>query len=172
MISWRVSKYNPIYRNTKDEYENDEWTSCYEIGKIYQGKMFTVNDYMDIENTYIIALISFMKSVNVPALFVKSLEKHGDFLFDETPLIYTKSMIELYNRVHEGILLEIKYIEELCRLILREKLWCKLENDKNFFIHFGYDYYMYICSMSYSEEIINMIEGIGLFVEPLKSPYI
>ena len=81
-------------------------------------------------------------------------------------------MIELFERLHEGTVIEIRDIEHLCRLVLREQLWCKLENDNIMFIHFGYDYYMYIGCLSKSEGVINLIKKIGLFLEKFESPYL
>lgn len=173
MISWRITKYNPKYRNEKDEYQKNEWTSCYDIGKVYDGKEFTVDDYMAVEDAYIYIALSFVNGVNITTLTVKDLEKHNDKLkLHATPLIYTKEMIELFERLHEGTVLEIRDIEHLCRLVLREQLWCKLENDNIMFIHFGYDYYMYIGCLSKSEGVINLIKKIGLFIEKFESPYL
>lgn len=174
MISWRITKYNPKYRNEKDEYQKDEWTSCHDIGKLYDGKEFTVDDYMAVENAYIDTVLSFVNGVNIKTLTVKYLEKHNDnnIKFHKIPLIYTEEMIELFKRVHEGTVLEIRDIGHLCRLVLREQLWCKLENDNKMFIHFGYDYYMYIGCLSKPKRVINLIEKIGLFIEEFKSPYL
>lgn len=173
MISWRITKYNPRYRNEKGEYQKDEWTSCHDIGKLYDGKEFTVDDYMAVENAYINAVVSFLNGFNIKALTAKYLEKHNDSLvLHETPLEYTEELIELYGRLSEGDILEIRDVEHLCRLALREQLWCKLENDNKMFIHFGYDYYMYIGCLSKPEEIISLTEKNGLFLEVLESPYL
>lgn len=173
MISWRITKYNPKYRNEKDEYQKNEWTSCHDIGKLYDGKEFKVNDYMTVENAYIDTVLSFVKGVNIPTLTVKYLEKYNNSItFDENPLVYTVEMIELFKNIYEGNVLEIREIEYLCRLVLREQLWCKLESDNKMFVHFGYDYYMYIGCLSKPEGIINSIEKKGLFIEKFESPYL
>lgn len=173
MISWRITKYDPKYRNEKDEYQKGEWTSCHDIGNLYDGKEFTVNDYMAVENAYIYAALSFVKGVNITTLTVKHLEKHNDSInLDESPLVYTEEMIELFESLHEGNILEIRDIEHLCRLVLREQLWCKLESNNKMFVHFGYDYYMYIGCLSKPEGISNLIEKIGLFIEKFESPYL
>ena len=75
MISWRITKYNPKHRNEKDEYQKMEWTSCGDIGKLYDGKEFTLNDYMAVENAYIYIKLLFMKNVEITTLTVKYLEK-------------------------------------------------------------------------------------------------
>jgi hypothetical protein len=173
VISWRISKYNPKYRNKKDEYQKNEWTSCHDIGKLYDSKEFTVDDYMAVENAYINTVLSFMNGLNIKTLTAQYLEKYFDSLnCHETPLVYTEEMKELFERLHEGYILEIRDVEHLCRLVLREQLWCKLENDNKMFIHFGYDYYMYIGSLLKPKEVINLIENIGIFIEIFESPYL
>ena len=173
MISWRITKYNPKYRNNNDEYQKDEWTSCHDIGKSYEGKEFTVNDYIAIESAYVNAVLSFMNSTNSTTLTVRYLEKHNDSIkISEAPLIYTEDMIKLFERLHEGCVLEISDIKHLCRLVLREQMWCKLENDNTMFIHFGYDYYMYIgCLLKCEGIIVDLFERTGLFIEKFESPY-
>lgn len=41
------------------------------------------------------------------------------------------------------------------------------------FVHFGYDYYMYIgSSKELPQDLRNKIENLGLFVENFESPYL
>lgn len=171
MISWRITKYNPIYRDEKGVYQKDEWTSCNDIGKAYEGKEFTIRDYMAGESAYVNAVISFMKNINVNTLTVQNIEKYNNIRkLNNMPLIYSDEMIKLYERVHENSILEIEDIQDLCRLALREQIWCKLQNDNKMFVHFGYDYNMYIgCSPKLRKD--NLIEITGLFVEKFDSPY-
>jgi hypothetical protein len=61
---------------------------------------------------------------------------------------------------------------DVCRLVLREILWCKLESENGFYIHFGYDYYMYIGGPAPSENSIAYGRQQGLFVEEMESPYL
>jgi len=46
-------------------------------------------------------------------------------------------------------------LADVCRLVLREILWCKLESPNGFYIHFGYDYYMYFGSPVSSQRAID-----------------
>lgn len=172
MISWRVTKYNPKYRDEEDVYHNDEWTSCHDIGKLFNGNEFTANDYLAIENAYINAVLSFMQNINVTSFKVKCLEKYNDNIVSQnTTLVYTNEMIKLYVELHENSILGVDNIQNLCRLLLREQLWCKLENDNRMFVHFGYDYYMYIGCLLKPENITDLIQGTGLFMERIESPY-
>jgi hypothetical protein len=173
MVSWRITKYDPAYRDGQGEYQKNEWTSCYDIGKPYGGKEFTVNDYMAVENAYIDAVLLFAKGSGITTLTIRCLEKHNRNIdLGKNPLAYTEEMVELFENLREGDVLEIKDIERLCRLVLREQLWCKLESGNKMFVHFGYDYYMYIGSLSKPEGIARLVEELGLFIEEFESPYL
>lgn len=37
MQYFRITKYNPQFRNKQGEYKNEEWTSVYDIGKKFEG---------------------------------------------------------------------------------------------------------------------------------------
>ncbi len=119
MLNWRISKYNPKFRNEKSEYKKDEWTSCYDIGKVYNEKEFSVKDYMAVENSYINVLLSFLDITNTTVLIVKNLEKYNDNInINGSSLIYTEEMIKLFESIEENSVLDINYILNLSRLIL------------------------------------------------------
>lgn len=53
MKCWRITKYNPKFRNELGHYQKKEWTSVSDIGKIFEGKQLTVEEYLNTENLYI-----------------------------------------------------------------------------------------------------------------------
>ena len=62
-------------------------------------------------------------------------------------------------------------IPMIVRAILREVAWCKLEGAA-MYVHFGYDYYMYIGSKrDLTSKELCRLEKEGLFVEEFISPY-
>ncbi|MFD1169946.1 hypothetical protein [Oceanobacillus caeni] len=56
-------------------------------------------------------------------------------------------------------------------LTLRNIIWCKLGYKNQFFVHFGYDYYMYIGASRQCTKAINAVTRSGLFVEKFDTPY-
>ena len=50
----------------------------YDIGSIYSEGVFTVEQYVDVENLYVNAVIEFMNCLNINSLKVVGLEKHSD----------------------------------------------------------------------------------------------
>ena len=65
---------------------------------------------------------------------------------------------------------KLKLIPILIRLTLRNKIWCKLES-KNSYLHFGYDYYMYIGVDLPFEVVNNVCTKYNLFCEEFDSPH-
>ncbi|MNL91146.1 hypothetical protein D3C81_08760 [compost metagenome] len=169
MFSWRVTKYNPQNRDKSGRYQTDDWTSCGDIGKVHEGKIVTVEDYMRVENAYIAAILLILRVSGINNLRVKGLEKYSKKLHKDE-LSYSEDMKKLLKVIRKGQRLEGKDIENMCRLILREQIWCELSNAK-MFVHFGWDYYMYLGCMLEDKEVIKSIGKQGLYMEPMRSPY-
>ena len=151
---YRITKYDPKNRNEDGHYHVNEWTAMSDIGKNFSGNVLTKEEYLSVENNYLFALEAFLAEGNVACLNISSLEGG-----------------EKYNFV-QGQTLELRKILEIARLSLREELWCKLSLNRQAYIHFGYDYYMYIGVSRKCKKAIGSAENKGLFVEPYRSPYL
>ena len=74
---WRVTKYNPKYRNEFGHYTLiEEWTCPSEIGETINGKEFTLDEYLRVEAAYIHSVLNFMEESNVDSLRVLQLESN------------------------------------------------------------------------------------------------
>lgn len=171
-FTWRVTKYNPKYRDEKGVYLRDEWTSVSEIDRITNSHVIlTIQDYISTENRYVEAILDMMSCLNIQKLSISGLEKWGDTLdITNFPSLYSEKMRSLYDQVTNGLWLEKDQISDISRLILREKIWCKLKCDSRMYVHFGHDFYMFIGSEVMCENTINNIEKSGLYVENFISP--
>jgi len=169
MYHWRITKYNPKLRGPQGNFLGNEWTSYSDIGKFYGNKQFTREDYLVTEDAYVNAVIRFMNCLKISSLRVAALEE-----FDEETIYKDndpQETIILMNNVQIGSLINQQQVSNMCRLILREYVWAKLSHDSKMYVHFGYDYYMYIGSLLPCHETIKSIINEGLFVEKFKSPY-
>jgi hypothetical protein len=161
MKQYRITKYNPTYRNNEGHYTIDEWTSISDIGKSYDGNVFSLSQYIDVEKKYIEAITLLMICNNVDSFVISGLEKCSD----------ESDRQSMYKNIQEGDSIEISEIPHISKLILREKMWCRLEAPF-MFVHFGYDYYMYIGFTQECKYAIDKIVEMVLFVEEYKSPYL
>ena len=75
MNGWRITKYNPAFRDERGVYLKDEWTSVSDVGKSFDGVVLTFKEYREIEDNYVstalsltpllkLSLIEFCKSNN------------------------------------------------------------------------------------------------------------
>lgn len=167
---WRITKYNPIYRDCLGHYKKKEWTSYSDIGRYFDDYELTFTEYIDVENSYARAVSLFINSLNIQSLKVTNLEKNNNDLLLQEQKNLSQDMVDLYTDLKNNQIVNVNEAEKIVRMVLRELLWCKLECE-DFYVHFGYDYYMYIGSGELCNEVVGKIRNIGLFVEKFGSPY-
>lgn len=165
---WRITKYDPKKRNPQGWFIEDTWTSYSDIGSLYQGEKLIYDEYIRVENLYISAIVQFMKCLNISHLQVKGLENHGHV--NEGSSV-DKAEVVFVNTLKENDLLSLEQVKMASKLILREYFWCKLISKHKMFVHFGYDYYMYIGSRLECKDTLQKIKESGLYVENFESPY-
>ena len=169
MYTWRITKYNPLYRNSSGDYTNQEWTSYSDIGKHFGGKQFNFEDYIEIENKYISTVLQFMNCLHLQEIEIRELEKYEtDISYDEN---IDREMSNLLKNIKDKATINIAVVPHLCKLILREHLWGKLVVNSTLYIHFGYDYYMYIGSSKKCDMVLEKVSHNGLYIEECQSPY-
>ncbi|MCI5815742.1 hypothetical protein [Ruminococcus sp.] len=151
MISYRITQYNPFNR-VDGVYIADEWTSISDIGKVFGGTMLSRDAYLKTELAYIDCCVELIKNAQVSKLSIKQAEYYKENLRFPTSIF------------------SVQDIRQVITACLREQCWLKLVS-KDFFIHFGYDYYMYIGTVLSSELVAEIVERHGLFCEEHPSPY-
>jgi len=166
--NWRITKYNPAFRNEKGTYLREEWTS---VSDIVAG-MVSIRDYRRVEEAYIQSLAEIMNDSKVNALQIFELEKNGPLdVMDALKPLYSKEHQRIYNDVTSGSFVMGENLNFVLELLLRENLWCKLMYSDKMYAHFGFDYYMYVGSHRECTRAINTIKSMDLFVENYCSPY-
>lgn len=195
MYKWRITKYNPCYRDIDGTYLRNEWTDFSDIGKVFDNNQLTKEEYFYIENLYVESAISFMICLDLAELQVNGLEHNlllieSFYYYDnqgnknildedlkkscEQRFIeqssayseyYTKEIVDLFYNIREGQWLNISELKSVIKLILRNHFWCKFAYIPRMSLEFGWDYYMYIVSDLDCSEVIRKIEDAGLFVE-------
>ncbi len=149
---YRITKYNPIYR-VNGAYNKDEWTSMYDVGRTYDGKVFTFEEYLRVEKAYLDVIEQVMNELGIKTIEVRQGER-------------------IFSALNNSAFHSREEVLMIARGVLREDFWCKLEA-KDFFIHFGYDYYMYIGADIEEEKMSKIARKNGLFAELIEgSPYL
>ncbi|HQP37684.1 MAG TPA: hypothetical protein PLI95_21015 [Polyangiaceae bacterium] len=168
VAGFRVTKYDPDRRLPNGTYSRDEWTSVSDIGRAYGGQVFNCADYLRVETSYVLAVQRFLDAAHVGALRVSDLQVN-EIGVGRNPCELVGEVREHIASVVDGAEVRGKDLEWIIRLALREVLWCRLKGEQGFYVHFGYDYYMYVGS----EALVAVPPQIpaGVFVEACESPY-
>ena len=154
MIEYRVTKYNPALRDASGAYLVDDWTLVKDIGRAFGGVVLTEGEYRRVEQAYINSAICFLRAGGLNSLTAEGIENPKGLALD----------------FGEGSVLSLEEVGDVIRQILREEFWCRLECQGGF-LHFGWDYYMYIGVPHRCPEAELLAEGLGLFPEEFPSPY-
>ncbi len=161
MISYkyRITKYNPKYRDENGRFLQDDWTSISDIGKSFNGIMLIETEYMRIENAYVNSVKSFLRESKIVEMEISGLEIRN----------YRQPGFE---DLANGKVYPLDMLDSLFRAALRERLWCKFKWQNKAYVHFGYDYYMFVGVNRFCPHSIAFAQEQGLFVEPFRSPHL
>lgn len=167
MVELRVTKYSPALRDAQGRYTRNDWTSVSDVGSEWADGVLTLERYLAIEDQYVSVVEQLMQSAGVSELCISHLEVHeGSWRHVPSALQEeTRSDLEL---VRIGRPMGFDLIQKVVRLTLREVMWCRLIGTRDFYVHFGYDYYMFVGFSGQMDEIANV--STPLFVESFASP--
>ena len=172
MKKYRVTKYDPKNRNDKGHYMFDHWTEISDVGRTLEGELVTPEAYFKEEEDYVKAVIDILNDSNQNYLRLIG--------FDEK--LFKSALKEnkkewFHDSSFENILLSedlkigIKDIPTIIRLNLRNYIHATLEIKDRYYVHFGYDFYMYVGAPSLSQKTIDKINITNVFIEDSWSPY-
>lgn len=164
MNYYRITKYNPEFRDKEGHYTKNDWTSISDIGQSFADGVLTVEKYKQTEDAYVETIKVILTEKGISKMTICGLEKNDvgeeDFFSPEER--------SFFSRIENNFRIEIHEIELMIRLALREMVWCSLlTNEGNVRIEFGYDYYMYVRCNKIEERTKQRILDNGLFVELL-----
>lgn len=160
----KISKYNSAFFDGNGKYLINEWTSISDIGKIYSGQEFTLDEYLEMEERYINIVNEFTKQTL--SSFKFKLTKIEKYTISKINMA-DEALMSLHDWVEDGktYFFEIENLPNILKLFLREDLWGEiiLENKAKIFV--GYDYYLYIETDFFEESFLKYINGNNLFYE-------
>lgn len=171
MNRYRITKYDPAWRDANGAYTKADWTSIGDVGHRFDGETLTMAAYQQTEDAYVQTILAFLQAARLDALKVTDLECNESL--DELagrPFGEFAGLVPAGWSVDLGRVVNLAEIERLARLSLRGAVWCKLERP-GFYVHFGHDYYLYLGTAQASPAAVAKAESLGLFVEDFVSPY-
>jgi hypothetical protein len=143
MHKYRITKYNPVFRDNNGWYHEDDWIMIWQIGDTFNGRVFTTNDYLQMEDKYWETLRYLLELSDVDLMKIVHVERADNIKpFFTTNKYVDTQFVEKAIKLNRPI--RISNIEIVVRLCLRGIIWCKLISKTKVNVSFGYDYYMYL----------------------------
>ncbi|MEK4486364.1 hypothetical protein MHH81_12350 [Psychrobacillus sp. FSL H8-0484] len=170
MYKYRITKYDPSFRDEEGRYLKDDWIAISDIGKTFDGEKLTIEGYQKTEDCYINAIHLVMNYLNVPYLTINDVTQTFSFemllnIIKKYRELYTEKMLKYYSNVKNNENLNKENIDFLCRFLLREDIHAMVFYPRKMKVFIGYDYLMGIYTSRPLDPIIPLIEEMGLFIE-------
>ncbi|MDO4573689.1 MAG: hypothetical protein Q4D98_00580 [Planctomycetia bacterium] len=67
----RITKYDPQFRDEIGAYRRDEWTSITDIGRTFEGKLFSAAAYFEMENRYIETIHTLLHAYDLSEMTIR-----------------------------------------------------------------------------------------------------
>lgn len=158
----RVTKYNPADRNEHGH---------------YIGPEDTLSDHGPVEAAYLATVAAFAEDSGVQHLTIREPAISGPIHFGLEEAVDGYGLGALFppdlTGYHDGAEVPLAVALELLRAMLRDNgAWCRLEVQNKFFVHVGWDQYVYVGSTKPCQRAVAYARELGLFAERLDaSPY-
>ncbi|WP_018888339.1 hypothetical protein [Paenibacillus massiliensis] len=171
MNKYRITKYNPFFREANGNYLREDWMSISDIGKKFEGNILTVEEYKSVEDKYVKVIQLIMDYTNTPFIVVSDVRRSTDDSGFEKSInkyreLYNEEYLkDIYYNLIDTMKFSSQQIDSLVRLLLREEIGAEVYFETNLKVFIGYDFLMGIHTDRPIEVIIPKIEEIGLFVE-------
>jgi hypothetical protein len=156
--NYRITKYDPGLRNDAGHYTREEWTHFAQVGKRVAGRRLTAREYLRTEALYLSALKAVLLEANVSSVQVRGLWLPAR----------TSAPLRAWRRRHT---ITIARAIEFAQLALRNQVGGQLIAPRRAYVHFGWDYYMYLGVSRKTPKALAAIQSSGLFVESHLTPY-
>ena len=175
MNRYRISKYDPSFRDERGYFTGEDWTSFSDIGKEYHGTVLTNLQYTAVEAKYIDAVMTVLRQNQVHTMIVGKLEKRSSTaalkeMLDRCHLPFPPSDAAFVSRIKDGARLDMTEIEKTVKLVLRDCFWCELSSESGAAkVEFGYDFYVYLQGVNIDADTIASFRSEGIYIESPRS---
>jgi len=164
MHHFRITKYDPQFRDEQGGYLRDEWIGASQIGEAFVDGVLTESEYRRVEGLYASAACLLWMESGQPPLQIQGLETSAPFgLPPQLDTLYDVGFAG-WRPVNGEFIPGAQLLEAVVRWCLRSFGWCQLVAP-GFYVNFGYDFYMYVGTTDSVDSARRAITSSGLFVE-------
>ncbi|MGT2832889.1 hypothetical protein [Streptococcus halotolerans] len=152
------SKYDIKYRNELGHYLRDDWTSIWDVGKVCEGVLVTLEEYERVESQYLKTLEEIVKLLDIDSFRIRDVD------------YYDNEFSDLGFPVKVGATVTIEQFLILAKLILREELWVSFEHP-DIWVNFVDDYYVFLGFNRNLDGVKRIVKANHLFWEKEKTVF-
>ena len=146
MFQYRITKYDQSQRNERGAYIGPSAWTCYsDVGETFDGKVLTIEECLRIESEYISAAIKLFEESGLPHLRLTRVNEHEwqkEKMRSEGGPLYDSAFDEI-GFTEDAIVL-LNDIPTVLQMIFRGFAEASLEWRNKFYVHIGWDFYMYV----------------------------
>ena len=169
-IFHEIVKYPPSGYNKDGIYTSDDWTSISDIGKSFNGKIFSVKDYLKVEEQYVNTVLMIMSALDCEYLTIEYIEVNQDEMANDIEIYgkkYGVSITGTLPKLKKGTRLSRINIPNVLRLCLRELCYivfsCKSKKLK---FYFSYEYYLNVKCPIDRNILSQIVKKNNLYLDP------
>lgn len=161
-----IVKYNPKFYDSDGCYRHDEWTEFSDIGKVFDGHVFDLKEYMATEERFVKCVDELLSIVDVSPR-IHYLEYYNRN--NKRPLqSESLAMINKFKSHYKwGMRVKAEDVRDLIRLRLRYEIDFFLSDlAHNFVLDIGYDSYLHVYTELEPKQLNILARQNGLFCNP------
>ncbi len=167
-MQYRITKYNPTWRDCNDVYTRSEWTSVYDFAR---SKRLPLQTYLETEKAYIATYLDILRANHVVMLQLRQVENALTVqeclqTADAYGISLTDAQLLFLQNADENTAFAIDDFVTVFQLIIRELLWGSIQSsDGTVVITVGYDYYTYITCPEITQDLIAAAKRRSIYIE-------
>lgn len=165
-----IVKYPPSGYNKDGIYMYDDWTSISDIGKSFNGKIFSAKDYLKVENQYINTVLMIMSELDCKYLTIAYIEVNQNEMINDIEMYEKKYGVNItgtFPNLKKRMRISRINIPNILKLCLRELCYivfsCKSKKLK---LYFSYDYYLNIKCPINKITLNEIVKKNNLYLDP------
>lgn len=149
-------------------YEKDEWTDYSDIGKVFDDKLFTLEEYLSVEKKYINVILKILEELNCTYIRLdRWFKNYAEDIKDSRFPDVDYPLLRFAQSLKRGKCINKINIDKIIKLILRNYLGARLRNKKKkLLIEFGWDFYMHVQCELEEIRLREIVEKEGLYLNP------
>jgi hypothetical protein len=167
MFEYMITKYDQSQRNESGAYFGPSaWTSYSDAGETFDGKVLTIEECLRVESAYIGAAIKLFEESSLPYLRLTRIKAHEwqkEEMRTEGYPLYDPAF-ETIEFTEDAIVLP-EDMPTVLQMIFRGFANASLEWRHKFYVHIGWDFYMYVGTLKADSGIVDAIHSTGLYVD-------